>query len=168
MWLTVVVLSPALLHEVLLLQRERLRRRQLLQLRTLHPLMIPAKTGQSPDTGRAFYPSGASNAPPDGLFLAVQISKLYIYVIFLIAGTQFYPGLILPLFSCLSPFVILHFNKVYVTLFLSFALKSTIKGTLLFLAMNNNRQSEFSYKRVTLVDVRTDSVSCYLGTWFLL
>ena len=38
---TVVVLPPTPLHVVLLLQGEGLRRRQLLQLRGLHPLVIP-------------------------------------------------------------------------------------------------------------------------------
>lgn len=44
--LTVIIFPPALLHVVLLLQRQRLWSGQLLQLRRLHPLMIPDKSKQ--------------------------------------------------------------------------------------------------------------------------
>lgn len=82
--LTVVVLSPALLHVELLVQRERLWGRQLLQLRTLHPFMIPGRTGQRQDTAPAFYTKMFSVH-----FLKLQERFKANYVRFLISGTYF-------------------------------------------------------------------------------
>lgn len=55
--LTVVVFPPALLHVVLLFQGQRLWSRQLLQLRRLHPLMIPETVPEKTEAGFWFTAS---------------------------------------------------------------------------------------------------------------